>query len=59
MSEIFASRTREQWRALMAIDKKAAGGRVRFVLLEAIGRAKLQAGVDERLVDEVIAAAAA
>ena len=50
---------REQWRALMAIDKKAAGGRVRFVLLEAIGRAKLQAGVDERLVDEVIAAAAA
>jgi len=47
---------REQWHELMAIDKKNAGGRVRFVLLEAIGRAKLQAGVDERFVDEVIAA---
>jgi 3-dehydroquinate synthase len=49
---------REQWRELMAIDKKSAGGRVRFVLLEGMGRASLQAGIDERLVDEVIAASA-
>jgi 3-dehydroquinate synthase len=45
------------WRELMALDKKSAGGRVRFVLLEAVGRAKLQAVADQRLVDEAIAAA--
>jgi 3-dehydroquinate synthetase len=43
----------------MALDKKSAGGRVRFVLLEAMGRAKVQADVDARVVDEVIAAATA
>jgi 3-dehydroquinate synthase len=48
-----------QWQSLMALDKKSAGGRVRFVLLEAMGRAKVQADVDTRLVDEVIAAATA
>jgi len=48
----------ERWRELIALDKKSAGGRVRFVLLEGLGRAKLEAGVDERLVDEAIAAAA-
>ena len=47
----------ETWRELIALDKKSAGGRVRFVLLEGVGRAKLEAGVDERLVDEAIAAA--
>jgi len=47
----------ERWRELIALDKKSAGGRVRFVLLEGVGRAKLEAGVDERLVDEAIAAA--
>ncbi|HEY3074445.1 MAG TPA: 3-dehydroquinate synthase [Burkholderiales bacterium] len=47
----------QTWRELIALDKKSAGGRVRFVLLEAVGRAKLEAGVDERLVDEAIAAA--
>jgi 3-dehydroquinate synthase len=47
----------ERWRELIALDKKSAGGRVRFVLLEALGRARLEAGVDERLVDEAIAAA--
>jgi 3-dehydroquinate synthase len=47
----------ERWRELIAVDKKSAGGRVRFVLLEGVGRAKLEAGVDERLVDEAIAAA--
>ena len=48
---------RSQWHELMSIDKKSAAGRVRFVLLEGMGRAKLQAGIDQRLVDEVIAAA--
>ena len=48
----------ERWRELIAVDKKSAGGRVRFVLLEAVGRAKLRADVDARLVDETIGAAA-
>ena len=48
---------RERWRELIAIDKKSAAGRVRFVLLDAVGRAALRGDVDERLVDETIAAA--
>ena len=43
---------------LMASDKKAAQGKLRFVVLEAIGRAALRGGVDERLVREAIVAAA-
>jgi len=43
---------------LMAVDKKAAKGRTRFVLLTAIGRAVLQADVDSRLVRAAIVAAA-
>ena len=43
---------------LMAVDKKAAGGKLRFVLLDAIGRADLFRGVDERAVREVVVAAA-
>ena len=31
---------------LMAVDKKAAKGKTRFVLLEAIGRAALRGGVE-------------
>jgi 3-dehydroquinate synthase len=42
---------------LMAVDKKAAAGKVRFVLLEAIGRARVQGGIEERLVREAILAA--
>jgi 3-dehydroquinate synthase len=49
----------ERWRELIAVDKKNAGGRVRFVLLQGVGRAKLETGVDERLVDEVVAATSA
>ena len=49
---------RERWQELIALDKKSAAGRVRFVLLDAIGRASLRADVDARLVDETIAAAA-
>ncbi|HEX9398241.1 MAG TPA: 3-dehydroquinate synthase [Burkholderiales bacterium] len=43
---------------LMAGDKKAAQGKVRFVLLESIGRAALRGGIEERLVREAIVAAA-
>ena len=43
---------------LMAVDKKAAKGKTRFVLLESIGRAALRADVDERLVRQAIVAAA-
>jgi len=47
-----------RWRELMAIDKKAADARVRFVLLHGLGHAKLESSVDDRLVDQTIAAAA-
>ena len=47
----------ERWRELMAVDKKAAGERTRFVLLQGIGRARLESAVDERLLWEAIAAA--
>jgi 3-dehydroquinate synthase len=43
---------------LMAVDKKAAKGRTRFVLLESIGHAALHSDVDERLVGQAIVAAA-
>jgi 3-dehydroquinate synthase len=43
---------------LMALDKKAAKGRTRFVLLEAIGRAALRADVAEAAVRRAIVAAA-
>lgn len=42
---------------LMAIDKKAARGKVRFVVLDAIGVARLQGDVDSRLVREAIISA--
>ena len=43
---------------LMSIDKKAAKGKTRFVLLEAIGRAALRADVEESRVRAAIVAAA-
>jgi 3-dehydroquinate synthetase len=42
----------------MALDKKAAKGRTRFVVLEAMGRAALRADIDERSVRQAIVAAA-
>ena len=47
----------ERMMELMAVDKKAAQGRVRFVVLDAIGSARLQADVDPRLVREAILSA--
>ena len=43
---------------LMALDKKAAKGRTRFVVLEAIGRAALAADVDDAQVRRAVVAAA-
>jgi 3-dehydroquinate synthase len=48
----------DAWRDLMAMDKKAAAGQTRFVLLDAIGRAALPAPVEARLIEEAISAAA-
>jgi len=48
----------ERMLELMALDKKAAKGKTRFVLLESIGRAALRADVDEALVRKAIVAAA-
>ena len=43
---------------LMALDKKAAKGRTRFVVLETIGSASLRSDVDEKAVRAAIVAAA-
>jgi 3-dehydroquinate synthase len=49
----------ERYLELMALDKKAAGGRLRFILLERIGHAVLRGDVDARLVRETLAAGSA
>jgi len=43
---------------LMAGDKKAAQGKLRFVVLEGLGRAALRGGVEEQRIREAIVAAA-
>jgi 3-dehydroquinate synthase len=47
----------ERMLELMAVDKKAAKGKVRFIVLEAIGRAALRADPGEAPVREAIVAA--
>jgi len=47
----------ERLMALMSLDKKAAQGRTRFVVLEAIGRAALRADVDDAQVRRAVVAA--
>jgi 3-dehydroquinate synthase len=47
----------ERYLELMQVDKKAAGGELRFVLLEALGRAALRGNVAPGLVRDSIAAA--
>jgi 3-dehydroquinate synthase len=42
---------------LMAVDKKAARGKIRFVLLESIGRSRVQGDVEPELVRKAILAA--
>jgi len=46
----------ERYLELMALDKKAARGRMRFILLERIGHAVVHGDLDERLVRDVLAA---
>ena len=46
----------ERYLALMAGDKKALGGRTRYVVLKEVGRAALGEDIDERWVREAIAA---
>jgi 3-dehydroquinate synthase len=48
----------DRYLELMQVDKKAAGGRLRFILLEGLGRAVLRDDLETRLVRESIAAAA-
>ena len=48
----------ERLMELMTLDKKAAKGRTRFVVLEAMGRAALRADVDDAAVRRAIVAAA-
>lgn len=48
----------ERYLALMAVDKKASAGKLNFVLLEAIGRASVSAGVDPHAVEAAIRACA-
>jgi 3-dehydroquinate synthase len=48
----------DRYLELMQVDKKAEGGRLRFVVLEGIGRARLRADIDSRLVKDSLAAAA-
>jgi 3-dehydroquinate synthase len=47
----------ERYLELMQVDKKAAGGKLRFILLKGLGRATLRGDIDERLVRQAIAAA--
>jgi 3-dehydroquinate synthase len=49
----------ERYLELMAGDKKATGGRARYVLLHAVGRAMLRDDLDENLIRAAIAAATA
>ena len=46
----------ERYIELMAGDKKAAGGRARYVVLQEVGRAALRDDIDERAVREAIVA---
>jgi len=48
----------ERYLELMQVDKKAAAGELRFVLLEGLGRATLRGGLDARLIRESLVAAA-
>ena len=44
----------ERWKTLMARDKKVVAGTVRFVLLDAIGKAAISADVPEAVLREVL-----
>jgi len=46
----------EKYLELMQVDKKAAGGKLRFILLEGLGRAALHGDLELGLIRESIAA---
>jgi 3-dehydroquinate synthase len=48
----------ERYLELMQVDKKAAGGQMRFILLDGLGRATQRGGLEARLIRESITAAA-
>ena len=48
----------ERYLELMRVDKKAADGKMRFILLDAIGCARVRADIEEPVVRQVLAAAA-
>jgi 3-dehydroquinate synthase len=50
--------TPERLMELMSLDKKAAKGKTRFVVLEGVGRAALKSGIDDAAVRAAIVAAA-
>ena len=50
--------TPERFMELMSLDKKAAKGKTRFVVLEGVGRAALKSGIDDAAVRAAIVAAA-
>ncbi len=50
--------TPERLMELMLLDKKAAKGKTRFVVLEGVGRAALKSGIDDAAVRAAIVAAA-
>ncbi len=50
--------TPERFMELMSLDKKAAKGKTRFVVLEGVGRATLESGIDDTAVRAAIVAAA-
>jgi 3-dehydroquinate synthase len=50
--------TPERLMELMSLDKKAAKGKTRFVVLQGVGRAALQSGIDDAAVRAAIVAAA-
>jgi 3-dehydroquinate synthase len=50
--------TADRYFELMQVDKKAAAGRVRFILLDAIGKASMRGDIEEPVIREALAAAA-
>ncbi len=48
----------ERYLELMQVDKKASGGRIRYIVLEGLGRAALRGDLDPDMVRQSIAAAA-
>ncbi|NNF67813.1 MAG: 3-dehydroquinate synthase [Gammaproteobacteria bacterium] len=46
--------SREAWHRWMRVDKKANAGKLRFVLLESIGKAQLHADVPDNALNEIL-----